>query len=485
MYPMLYTDVSDAWRLTDKRQRLLVDSAGVIAEFIVAVIATVLWVFLPDGIARDVCLVLATISWAMTLLINMNPFMRFDGYYFLSDLLEVENLGPRSFELGKWRLRECLFGLQHPAPEAFSPTMRRTLIAYAYITWIYRLFLFIGIALLVYALFFKALGIALFVIEIAFFVLVPVFRELKVWYGLRQQIFRRWRIGLVAMVCAGLAAGIVVPWQSTIIAPATMKSSVTTTVHAPWEGKITSIGVSEGDTVSVGDVLIEIESQELKFQHSRAQREKDLIMLRLARIGAGQLERTNKLVLEERLQRVSRKLQGLDASMQKLTIIADINGVVVRLPVATHTGAWIGQDQALLHIVDPQAPMLVSAAIDEHSVIRMAPGAKAKFVPENLQLSTTSATLESIAPTAVESLSSPYLSSHFGGPINATLDASDNHIVNESVFMAKLGLAAQARGEQLRWGVHRGVVHIEAQSESLLRRAFTRVLGVFIREASA
>ena len=90
--------------------------------------------------------------------INLNPFMRFDGYYVLSDLLDVPNLQPRAFALGRWRMRELLFDLGDAAPEAMPTRLRRGMVLYAWLTWAYRLVLFIGIALLVYHPVFQAAG---------------------------------------------------------------------------------------------------------------------------------------------------------------------------------------------------------------------------------------------------------------------------------------------------------------------------------------
>ncbi len=92
MMPVLYTDTSGAWRLTSRKQRLMIDCAGVTVELMVAGVATMAWVFLPDGMVRSVAFILATTSWLMSLAINLNPFMRFDGYYLLSDWLGVPNL---------------------------------------------------------------------------------------------------------------------------------------------------------------------------------------------------------------------------------------------------------------------------------------------------------------------------------------------------------------------------------------------------------
>ena len=115
-------------------------------------------------------------------------YQLFYGYYVFSDWLKAENLQPRSFALARWKIRETLFGLNHKPPEEINPSRRWTFIVYAWATWLYRFFLFIGIALLVYHLAFKILGIILFIIEIYWFIMLPIIKELKNWYMMKSEM---------------------------------------------------------------------------------------------------------------------------------------------------------------------------------------------------------------------------------------------------------------------------------------------------------
>jgi putative peptide zinc metalloprotease protein len=181
MWPVAYTDTNETWRLTDRLQRLHVACAGIITELMVAAWATLGWVLLPDGAMRSAAFVLATTSWVATLAINASPFMRFDGYFILSDALDLPNLHERSFALARWKLREWLFGLGEDAPEQFGARRQFWLIVFAWATWCYRLVLFVGIAVLVYHFSVKLIGIMLFIVEMLWFVLRPIQRELSAW----------------------------------------------------------------------------------------------------------------------------------------------------------------------------------------------------------------------------------------------------------------------------------------------------------------
>jgi putative peptide zinc metalloprotease protein len=177
MWPVAYTDTNEVWKLTDRRQRLTVTAAGVLTELIIAVWATLAWVLLPDGAARSVAFVLATLTWVSSIAINISPFMRFDGYFLLSDWLGMPNLHNQAFALARWDVRERLFALGEPLPEHLPRRQHVGLILFAYATWIYRLVVFLGIAALVYTFFIKAVGIVLFIVEMGWFVLLPFIHE--------------------------------------------------------------------------------------------------------------------------------------------------------------------------------------------------------------------------------------------------------------------------------------------------------------------
>ena len=111
LWPMLYTDTNETWKLASRAQRLKVAAAGVIVELAIAAIATLAWSLLPPGEIRNLAFVMATTTWISSLALNCSPFMRFDGYYLLSDWWGIPNLHERSFQLAKWWLREKIFGL--------------------------------------------------------------------------------------------------------------------------------------------------------------------------------------------------------------------------------------------------------------------------------------------------------------------------------------------------------------------------------------
>ncbi|MFV0371668.1 MAG: site-2 protease family protein [Azonexus sp.] len=181
MWPMLYTDTGESWRLRSHRQRLAISIAGVSVEMALAGLATLAWALLDDGALRQAALYLATTGWVLSLALNASPFMRFDGYFILSDVLDFPNLHERAGAQARVWLRRNLLGLNDPWPEMLARKTRRALIVFAFTTWLYRLIVFLDIALMVYFFFFKALGIFLMLVELVWFIARPAWSELAVW----------------------------------------------------------------------------------------------------------------------------------------------------------------------------------------------------------------------------------------------------------------------------------------------------------------
>ena len=94
--PCLYCDTSDTWMLSNRWHRALVGVAGMWVEIILASACTFVWWFSQPGIVHYLCLSTIFICSVSTVVLNGNPFLRYDGYYVLSDLLEIPNLWQRS-----------------------------------------------------------------------------------------------------------------------------------------------------------------------------------------------------------------------------------------------------------------------------------------------------------------------------------------------------------------------------------------------------
>ena len=481
MFPLLYTDVSDAWRTKRRADKLMIDAGGVLVELSLAALATLLWVFLPDGPMRSAAFVVATTSWVLSLFVNLNPFMRFDGYYFLSDATGVSNLQPRSFAMAKWRLREFLFGLKAAPPEAVSAGMRRFMTIYAYGTWIYRPILFIGIALIVYNLFFKALGVLLFAIEIAFFIALPIAKEIGVWLSLRSDIIRSPRAWITGAVLAGLAILFVTPMPVTVRAPVTLGYADEVAIYPRLPGQLVEVRLAEGAAVEKGDVLARMASPDIASDIERARRRIELLELRIARGAADAEERTEALIFAKELESERSRLKGLEDEAALFTVTAPISGRIVDTDRRVRAQGWLGRDDRLAVIVDPGA-VEIRGYLAEDDLPRIAAGAEGVFVPDDPRSPALDGVLREIADFAAERLSPGYLAAGNGGPIAVTAvdDGGDPRPIGS--WFAIRADVSQDRAAPPATQISRGVFLIEGRAESWAERTIRQITRVLLRE---
>ncbi|NWE50769.1 site-2 protease family protein, partial [Pseudomonas gingeri] len=351
LLPLFYTDVSDAWRVNDRKARLLIGAGGVMAELVLACIALLAWSLLPDGPARTAAFMLASATWLTTLAVNLNPFMRFDGYFLLSDLWEVDNLQGRAFALCRWRLRETLFGYDEPAPEPWSPAMQRRLLWWGFLSWLWRAALFFGIALAVYHLFFKLLGIFLMLVELGWFIFLPIFKETREWWSRREQAHTP-RVLLSGLGLLALLLLVAVPWRSSVEVPAMLEAGRVTALHAPVAARVKQVNVHDGQVVEQGAVLVELESPDVDSRLIIVRREIDILQLQMRR-QAGRSETAADVgVLEQRLAESVAEYRGLLARRERLLLRAPQAGQVRDLMRQLVAGRWVSIKEPLLRIVE-------------------------------------------------------------------------------------------------------------------------------------
>ncbi|MEI7307632.1 HlyD family efflux transporter periplasmic adaptor subunit [Pectobacterium carotovorum] len=481
MMPVLYTDTSGSWKLTRRRQRMAIGAAGMMTELVLAAWATLAWSFLPDGMLRSAAFMLATTTWIMTLAINLSPLMRFDGYFLLSDGLQMPNLQNRGFAIGRWQMREWLFGLGDAPPEHFPRWLQRTLVGYAFAVWIYRFFLFTGIAILVYHMTFKLLGMLLFAIEIGYFVVMPVVNEVREWSKRRKDYRMNRNMTTTLTVSAVVLLLLMIPWQRGVYAPALLRAEQQSSLYMPVPAMIQRIDVQVGQPVHAGQTLFTLSSDALA--HERQQLERQIATLNwqstfqvFNKEAAGDHQRV-KQEHEAALQ----KLQVLQRQSEQLTVRAPIDGVVADMATPLETGEWLGQGEWLAVVTKPTGG-LVEAFVSEKDWQRLRTGAKGTFYLQDVSRSSLPLTIVDIASTATRDLNAaPELASIYGGDIATLSDAQRKLHPEQAVYRVLLSLPDDYRAQPQ---VLRGTVVMDGEAQSLLIRGWKVVSAVLIRELS-
>ena len=479
MWPVLYTDTNEAWKLVSRRQRLAIGAAGILTELALAACATLLWSFMPDGAIRSGLFLLATSTWIITLGINASPFMRFDGYFLLSDWLDMPNLHGRAFALGRWWLRESLFGLGAPVPETFTPRRQVFLIAFAFGTWIYRLVLFLGIAFLVYHLFFKLLGILLLGVELGWFIFLPIWGELREWGRFRSTLAWNRQTRRTAGVAGVLLLLLILPWQAEVRAPAVLGAAEFQGLYAVSAATVQAPPVAAGTLVRAGDVLVELQAPDLRRRLLEARVQEQVLRRQLEQQPFDEQLRNEGAALGQRWQGAAAEAAGLAALVEQLTVRAPFDGRVVEANDSLVPGAWVAAREKLFFVAGTRGAQ-GEAYVDEGQKARLEKGGRATFVADLAEAGAAECRVADIDALGMLELDLPYVASPYGGQVPARKDSRDALVPLEPVFRVRLDACDAARAPL---GELRGVAVLKGERQSFLGAAFRHVAAVLRREA--
>jgi putative peptide zinc metalloprotease protein len=473
LFPMLYTDTSESWKLTQRGQRLAIVAAGLLTEIGVAGLATLGWSLTPDGPVRSALFFLATTSWILSLGINASPFMRFDGYFLLSDALDLPNLHARSSAFARAFLRRHLLGWREADPEFLPRGLARFLTAFAFATWLYRLVVFLGIALLVYLFFFKVLGIVLFAVEIVWFIGLPVWSELRVWWARRAETPLAWR--LPWLLLAGLlGVFLAAPMTHGIHAPAWVHAERTLVLYAPYAARVTQVHAA--GPVAAGSPLLTLDSPDIRARGARSAAASATLWSQLQRTAASADDGTQRREIGARLQRELAEGRGAREEIERLVLRSPFAGALADLDPLVQPGAWVHPQQPLGMLIDP-ASWIVDAFVDQRSLhhVRLGDRAQVYLTQRSAPLG---AQVLAVDSGRTLTLPDPMLDAAHGGRIRvATVKGRAE--VQQALYRVRLRLDQPPPSAQTQLAQ----VVIQGAAHSLLGEAVRWAGGVVVRES--
>ena len=268
--PAAYCDASDSWMLKKKRDRILIAMGGMYFELVLAATAVFVWVMTDPGWLNHFCVNLIIVSSVSTIVFNANPLLRYDGYYILSDYLEIPNMSKKANE---WLLsvsRQLFLGMP-PIRNLQLPDRNRTAFyVYAVAAFIYRWFVMAVIYWFLITLFesyhVAVIGYLLAAISIGKTLYGPLSKTWKFFtrHGATQEI-QMPRLIYSSLVIAALIYGIMfVPLPRAEYAYLVTRPVSYRTAYAETEGVLKQVSVKPGETVAQGDVLATLENYDLR-----------------------------------------------------------------------------------------------------------------------------------------------------------------------------------------------------------------------------
>ncbi|MEX2091580.1 MAG: biotin/lipoyl-binding protein, partial [Pirellulales bacterium] len=262
--PCLYCNVSDSWMLPNRWHRAAIGAAGMYVELVLASICTFIWWFTEPGPLNYICLNVMFISSVSTIMFNANPLLRYDGYYILSDILEIPNLRQKASTILNRKLGAWCLGLEEPE-DPFLPKRHQMLFAfYTVASSIYRWVVTLSILYFLNKVFepygLKVLGqlIALGAIYgLVVQPLVNLYKFFKIPGRLGKVI--RWRMyTTIAVLVAAVAGVLFIPLPSHIYCGLEVQARNAASVYVDQPGILEAVHVQPGDRVEQGQLLAEL-----------------------------------------------------------------------------------------------------------------------------------------------------------------------------------------------------------------------------------
>ncbi|MFG0268121.1 MAG: biotin/lipoyl-binding protein [Rhodopirellula sp. JB055] len=446
MTPLAYVDVSSCWRLTSRWSRIGVAAAGMYVEALAASFAIAGWLFSENEIVRWWCHHVILMAGLSTVLFNANVLMRFDGYFMLSDWMDVPNLATEASQSVRQFLRRWFLG---DASWVRSHTGWRRVAVFVYgwcaVAWRVLVCVSLGIAA---STMLGGAGVVLSVIGGWMWWGKP----LVVWM---QSMRTLWRTHPV-QVCRGAVLGllatgmlgwmlIAMPVPSSVRVPVVVQYRPESTVRVGADGFLSQLLVKEGDQVQAGDLLAVIENRELRQRVAELEITQQQNDIRLRKATESR-EESERLVLLNNRQAILDKLVTLRKQTDQLQVRAVQSGRVVAEDLPSKLNTYVNEGDVLMVVATPNDKEVL-AVIDQSHIddVRQRIGQPVRLVSAGRQ--TFWATLDLLQPRASDRVPNASLAGTHGGPLAVRMDDESSA---ESSSEDRLGESANESMRLLR-----------------------------------
>ncbi|MBF0454271.1 MAG: hypothetical protein HQL72_05555 [Magnetococcales bacterium] len=364
--PMPFVDATASWSFRSRWQRILVGSAGMMFELFIAALCAFAWVYSAPGILHTIAYNMMFTASVSTLVFNANPLMKFDGYFILSDWLDIPNLQSRAQAQLNYLAERFLFGVQGGRPAGYSRQEGSWLVAYGIGSAIYKVFLTTFIILFVSEHYLFVGGLMALMMLVMWFV-VPPFKLLRyLAFSSRLSATRGRAVTVTALLLLLiLAGGSLIALPNTFRAPGVTESTAYYQVLTAASGEVVERVAKPGDHVQEGEVLVRLENRELALDilDARAQWEQVLIQEQMANSRGG-LQMDSILKRKESIAKLLKQLQQQEAALR---VRARQAGLWVAPEMVESLGRWVAKGSQMGMVLDQGHTQFIAVVSQEEA----------------------------------------------------------------------------------------------------------------------
>ena len=340
--PCLYCDTSDSWMVRSKWQRAAIGAAGMAVELVLASVCTFVWWNTTPGLLHYLCLNTIFVCSVSTLIFNCNPLLRYDGYYILSDLVEVPNLGHKSRQAVKAAIQHYCLGLPW-GRSALYPVRQRWLfivygIASASYKWIvlFAILRFVSTVFAPYGL--QPVGELLIALSLCSLIGIPIWQAYQ-FFKTPGKIAQVQRSHITVASCFAaviLAIVVFVPLPHHVLATVTLQPRNATSVYVEVGGVLDEVLVEPGDVVAADTPLAHVTDVTVQFDTEKLRGQQQRLATKLRNLQRQQSDddSVDQAIphTQAALENIQERLQRVTARQDRLTLTAPIAGAVISPP---------------------------------------------------------------------------------------------------------------------------------------------------------
>lgn len=474
--PVPYVDASGSAVFPDKRRRVLVGAAGILVELLLASLALFVWVLVEPGWIRAAAYDVIGICGVSTLLFNGNPLLRFDGYYVLSDTIEIPNLSSRANQYLGYLLQRHVLGIENVRCPVKAPGEAAWFVAYGVAAFVYRIVIGLTIAFYVASRFF-IVGVLLALVSLTFQFVLPLLRALGLLFS--QSRFGEKRLRALA-ISAGLA---VVPAALLLLVPVPHHTTAEGVVWMPEDGQVragadavvSELLVAPNSRVEQGDRLIVTSEPLLASRVAVLEAERRALLARRNAEESTDLMRAQ--ITGEELASIEASLVRARERERDAVIRSPASGTLVLPRASDLVGRFVHQGDIVGYVLGAVA-RTARVVLPQADVSLVRQHTKAVEVRLASRVGDVqSVRIERLVPAATHRLPSPVLSAQGGG--KWTVDPKDPEGLRTLTPVFQIDISLPAAWHRAATG-ERVYVRFDHGAQPLARRIFRGVRRLFL-----
>lgn len=448
LVPLPYVDATSAWAFRSRWQRIHTALAGVQVELVVASLAAIAWTAGDGLLTRQLLQNVVIMSSVSTVIFNLNPLMKFDGYFVLSDLLQIPNLSNEASGSLARGLRRVFLGQLSTAPR-FTGRRSGIVLAYGVASMVWRVAVSASL-LLTASMLGHGAGLPLAVFGLLVWFGRPVIRTAKTLWSLRldspERLMRCVSMTVaLACVAVGLAAWLPAPVLETV--PGVVDFADSGVVRAETEGFVESVLVTDGCLVKTGDVLVVLRNEDIVAELTSTKQKLEQELLRL-QTAASNHDSPAMHIASGNVASLRKQVDECQRRFDALTLRAPVNGHIVARTIQQLPGTWLKTGTLVAIVGDPTQKEL-RLSVGQRELPRTLSLVGEPVRARACDGTTIAGTLATVDPQGSRILRDESLAATNGGPLD--VDVSPNEDADEPSlrladhrFQAVVALESQA-----------------------------------------